>query len=555
MAWKSRTVEVASLAFFSICGLWVRQGINALFTFGFAPVFALAMVQLTGCVAMGFIRELKVIQAKAYHQWRESAGGGRPRERTEEGPWSPGAARPSPTAVAPPRPTEKRPRRQKTGDRVAAGPVSAADTEYRPGVNEAALRPTETACLMPEDGSQLRWADPPYVPPSVDPDATDEAFRPGSGELSIAPSSVVAVEATHSLQSVQVVTKPDLPTPHTRHLLNPLDYYLTHVPYLFKGITTGLCGSITTFSSWQLQVFQTAFRVRDDVDINPVASQRTLPPTHFDSLLGAFTHLVVTWCVALVGLKFGHHLAGGWSNANPYRLLYSPQRRRPFPVNPDVKLADRLEPVPFPNAQPHLVRRVLDRLVIVLGLGGWAGVIVGACLSYYWREYSLAACFAPLGTLLRFWLARLNRPSARTEERNRRGLGRISGLLNLRGPSVGVLPWGTFIANIAGTALLGVLFLLGRNVFVIHRAVGGGRESPAFCQLRQAMMDGLCGCLTTVSTLAVEAAVLVPTLTRSYLYTLLSILTAQALLVISAGFYEWFVQPNTRMGRLNCYAA
>lgn len=67
-----------------------------------------------------------------------------------------------------------------------------------------------------------------------------------------------------------------------------------------------------------------------------------------------------------------------------------------------------------------------------------------------------------------------------------------AGLVEVFPHGVGAWPWGTFIANMAGTALLAWLF------FHLHHGL------PAQARRRRLLEPGLCGALTTFSTFQLE---------------------------------------------------
>ncbi|KAJ1976633.1 hypothetical protein H4R33_006395 [Dimargaris cristalligena] len=445
--------QISTLAFFSICGVWIRLGVLNLFDFANTDVFPLALVQLLGCLVMGFIRKLKTVQARANDE----------RHYVEQL------------------------RRERI---VGAAANGANENDHADGHSGTC--------------NARNW---------------------------------------HSFE-----------------------YHLTHHPYLFTGITTGLCGSITTFSSWQLDIFQTAFRIPTRLPTTTSAidlEQARLPPTHFDSLLASFNNIVVTWCVAIAGFWFGSHVARAWLALRRWRLHCARvEYMRGIDVGSTTEAAPATRFPPLNSGSPQSSRgkravQILAWTIAGLGLFGWIGVIVGTSLKFHWRNYNFAACFAPLGTLIRYGLARFNHLSTSSSPptytatappslRVRRWVRQLRSL---------VFPWGTFTANILGTAILAVLFILGRNVFRINAAAAAQEDqyrTHAFCQFRQALIDGLCGCLTTISTLVVEVAVLLPSLRLSYIYALASLLVAQIFMVFIAGFYEWFAQPDTRVGYLNC---
>lgn len=91
-------------------------------------------------------------------------------------------------------------------------------------------------------------------------------------------------------------------------------------------------------------------------------------------------------------------------------------------------------------------------------------------------------------------------------------------------PRLKLFPLGTFVANVCGTGLLGVFHVLQRR---------GTLPSHNTCAILQGLMDGFCGCLTTVSTFAVEVGALERN--RAWLYVALSWASSQLLLLIIIG--------------------
>lgn len=88
-------------------------------------------------------------------------------------------------------------------------------------------------------------------------------------------------------------------------------------------------------------------------------------------------------------------------------------------------------------------------------------------------------------------------------------------------------PLGTFTVNILGTLLIGILYTLQRT----HPS-----PSALGCVMLQALMDGFCGCLTTVSTLTVEIRALK---VKAWAYFGASLAMAQMVLVIVVGIPWW----------------
>ena len=228
---------------------------------------------------------------------------------------------------------------------------------------------------------------------------------------------------------------------------------------LYIGLATGFCGSFTSFSSWQRDIF---LALSNSAPISPTAPGQSSTPIARNqgfSFLALCATLVVTPVLCLGALQAGAHIA--------------------------LALDPHLRSLPYP-----FMRKFLDPAITLLSLFAWVGAILmsifppdrpggptsPAVLSWaeeHWRGDALfAIVFAPLGCLLRFYL---------------------SLWLNPRVPS---FPLGTFVVNILGTLCLATFYDLQRVPLPEVGRVG--------CQVLQGMEDGFCGCLTTVSTWVAE---------------------------------------------------
>merc|ERR1711865_748933 len=78
----------------------------------------------------------------------------------------------------------------------------------------------------------------------------------------------------------------------------------THGPYLYVGITTGFCGCLTTFATWNQNISQAASRSNtfDTVDSVPVAFGNNLSRMHW---FDAYFLLVVQFMLFYASLIFG----------------------------------------------------------------------------------------------------------------------------------------------------------------------------------------------------------------------------------------------------------
>lgn len=159
---------------------------------------------------------------------------------------------------------------------------------------------------------------------------------------------------------------------------------------LYLGLTTGFCGSLTSFSSFLLVAFDNL--------------SNTLPaydgrPTKGYNLLAALAYLTATLSLSFSGLQFGAQIA-----------LFAQ------PVLPSL---------------PYRLATALDWVSIPLAAGVWAGAAAMCVRVPEWRGAALYACvFAPTGAYARFWVSRWLNPRVRT------------------------FPVGTFVVNVVGTAVL-----------------------------------------------------------------------------------------------------
>ncbi|EJD01122.1 uncharacterized protein FOMMEDRAFT_158255 [Fomitiporia mediterranea MF3/22] len=230
---------------------------------------------------------------------------------------------------------------------------------------------------------------------------------------------------------------------------------------LYTAIATGFCGSLTTFSSWQLDVFLSW------------ANSGHARRDWFRDVIDGFTKTVFTLAISLSALTLGIHLS------RPIQKRF-----------PRVK-------------QASVAMRYVFRIVSVLMYIATIPVYFKAPAA--WRHQVTAALlFSFPGTLTRYLLATSLTP-----------------LLHL-------FPLGTFVANVSGTALIGVFHVLMRTPHL---------PSPNACAILQGLMDGYCGCLTTISTFAVEVGAL--RTKRAWLYVLLSWGASQILLLVILGSAWW----------------
>lgn len=133
-------------------------------------------------------------------------------------------------------------------------------------------------------------------------------------------------------------------------------------------------------------------------------------------------------------------------------------------------------------------------------------LIVVLPYHFSWFDLMFSIIFASFGTYIHWHLAPLNSMFSKFK-------------------------LGTFIVNVGGAWILGATFVTKRH---FSNQLGANHLGV---QVLYGVATGFCGCLTTVSTFAVEITSV--TLAWSYVYAVSSIISAQFGLIIVVGVYEW----------------
>ncbi|KAJ2067078.1 hypothetical protein GGH13_005455 [Coemansia sp. S155-1] len=275
---------------------------------------------------------------------------------------------------------------------------------------------------------------------------------------------------------------------------------LSYSPALNTGITTGLCGSITTFSSWQLLVFQELFNTpRSD-------------HSQFRNFLGGMSVLATELGCSVAAIRLGQMIG------DEIRIAYNYLSARNTPAGTQISKVETamLSAEASGRRDGWLAWDKWAKFDVILAAGGIAGVIASTivvALAPRTRSVSIALLFGPVGTILRWRLASLNTQPRRISRFVPRFLAE--------------LPLGTLIANVLGSAILSIIYILQIGVVV--------RPSVASCYVLAAVSDGFCGCLTTISTFAAEITTLRSRL--SMLYAGISIVVAQSFFILISGIY------------------
>ncbi|KAL6248397.1 hypothetical protein RBB50_004652 [Rhinocladiella similis] len=257
---------------------------------------------------------------------------------------------------------------------------------------------------------------------------------------------------------------------------------------LYIGLATGFCGSFTSFSSFIRDCF---LALTNDLEgSSPTSAYHSETNIHSRnggfSFLALMAILVLHPSVSLAGLKTGAQLA---------LLLH--------PVTPTIPI--------------RLTRYFLDPVVVVLGSGCWLGAVLLSIWPpgnhVHWRFRAVfPLVFSPPGCLLRYY---------------------VSKHMNAIVPS---FPLGTFVVNLFGTGILGMAFDL-------QHASSTGASSANACAVLQGIMEGFCGCLTTVSTWVAELNGLQRR--HAWTYGLTSVGVGLGLMVVIMGSMGWTIGFQT----------
>ncbi|KAF9969957.1 hypothetical protein BGZ73_007481 [Actinomortierella ambigua] len=268
-------------------------------------------------------------------------------------------------------------------------------------------------------------------------------------------------------------------------------------PFTYAGLGSGLCGSITTFSSWSLGIF------------TELANVNRSPHHPLQNILAGIAEMTVTISMSLVGFTLGKHLGSA--------LKHYLNDSKEFNVGNKVRIDDVPVQEERPPLPPATYWTLLEMAIGCSSLILWIGVILAAIWmepSSSWRHVVMATVFAPAGALIRWYLSRFN--------------GRYP-----------TFPIGTFAVNVVGSWILAAI------VTLQFTSLLSSSSNRLGCQILVGLQDGLCGCLTTISTFTVELV----TLDRksAYRYAIVSIILAQVGMITIFGSFMW-TRPGHYVG-------
>ncbi|WWC68075.1 uncharacterized protein I206_101994 [Kwoniella pini CBS 10737] len=265
-------------------------------------------------------------------------------------------------------------------------------------------------------------------------------------------------------------------------------------PPIYTFLTTGIAGSVTTFSSWMLEGYL-SFSNFDKYN------RKGLHDT-----VDGVVYSLSTFAIAIASLRFGEHFSTLLPSLTLLRRVYHTPRQDRIPSklpngnqrgesssnssdqndNPNqpnhnsdhekVKQNSNL------NNNKSLIRLsqtpILDLIWISTAFLSYLIIL----LLYFlgptnWKHNIIfPMLLSPPGTIIRFYLSKLNTKSI---------------FLNK-------FPLGTFLANIFSTIIISITFSQQRKFNSIN-------SSSLICNGLYSIQQGFCGCLSTVSTFVVEA--------------------------------------------------
>lgn len=257
------------------------------------------------------------------------------------------------------------------------------------------------------------------------------------------------------------------------------------------AVATGLCGSFTTFSSFSVAVFNVF-----------AGSAGTSAVSGGQRFVDGLATLVFGSCVFVAGILVGAHMWAGYVHLEEWWIAKRASGTDVAKLEDDAKGQETetfkfeflpLAWTPFPAPR----RSFSDFFLAFLVICSITAIVVTLALDAQStipkaRSFGFGMLFAPLGTLLRYKLSRYNVPASAAPR---------AGIMKLFPKT---FPAGTFFANVLGTAILSMLFVVGRTVPVSVVPATAGLSDSYQCALISAASDGFCGCLTTVSTLCFE---------------------------------------------------
>jgi fluoride ion exporter CrcB/FEX len=246
-------------------------------------------------------------------------------------------------------------------------------------------------------------------------------------------------------------------------------------PPLYIALGTGFCGSITTFSTFIVQAFQ-AF-----------SNQRHFNRHGFHNVIDALTQTFLTFGMSLIAYYAGAKLKDVLDikymihHIERHTVHKTVRRRWQTSGEENGQIIDADTNLPYTTT--------VDLVHLVAGIIFYAGAAILCGTKPPFRRVTYGLIMAPPGTILRWYFSRLNSIAW-----SKRGLR---------------WPLGTLTANLLATALYCAVFV-GQNYGRPPLPTVSPIPSSEVCDVLFGVQNGFCGCLSTISTFAVELSNIKP---------------------------------------------
>ncbi|CCD22748.1 uncharacterized protein NDAI_0A05930 [Naumovozyma dairenensis CBS 421] len=272
---------------------------------------------------------------------------------------------------------------------------------------------------------------------------------------------------------------------------------------LFVALTTGFCGSFTSYSSMMLELFKHSTNTA-------MESSSSHWKNHAYSMLEFMSVLFVQLLVSMASLIFGRKLATDVIIRYGSVETERPSTDEDKEMDPEAEMINATEPRPsvktillWTDILSYLL--AVPLLILIIVLASYYG-------NYSRAKWTLPPLFGIFGSFLRFWLAN-----------------------QYNGKSIH-FPWGTFIGNVFSTLLIAILTMVQRGKLHANAIIPIVHGKNA-CLIVSALINGFCGSLSTISTFINEGYKL--SFEDTMIYYFISIFVSYCCIVITLGSYAW----------------
>ena len=245
--------------------------------------------------------------------------------------------------------------------------------------------------------------------------------------------------------------------------------------YLYIGITTGLCGSLTTFSTWNKEATVIALY------LNTSSLMLLEPNDYATQIISYFTVIVLGFGMSLAAYNFGNNISTTIA---------------PPPATPSVG-----------NALIHIGKSFCWCASLIIGYLVLTVFLVFVCIYTDHYHILFSTLFGCVGTYIRWLLGILDNITGR-----------------LRG-----FPLGTYMANVIGSVVLAGISIV--KVYVQLNI----DVNNIVIDIITGIATGFCGSLTTVSTFVHQLHSL--SFKLALFYAVVSLITSQFVFITSFVLY------------------